>query len=117
MKKAFGFVKYFRKKHKAKDLQKAVDKISAVELMIDNKYMVVDPEKYHVAMLDNLWSMYEGERLIAFCENLKYYCDIKNAYAGAKVDKKANLLVSLKYEDDTVKPYAYFDGKEIHLYK
>lgn len=111
------FARYFKNKRSQKNDQKAIDKLTAVDNLIRDKYLMIDTPNYIVAMLDNLWSMYEGDRLIAFCENLKYYCDIQNAYHNKKVDKKARLVISLKYEDDTVKPYAYFDGKEVILFE
>lgn len=109
--------RYFRIKKVKKDYQRVIDKLTSVDSLIENKYMMIDTEKYQVAMLDNLWSMYENERLIAFCENIKYYCDVQNGYKGLKVEKKANLLISLKYENDEVEPYAFFDGEQINLYQ
>ncbi|MBK5720143.1 hypothetical protein JGH11_04580 [Dysgonomonas sp. Marseille-P4677] len=113
-----GIIAYFRQKRKAYNNQKATTKISAVEKLIESKFMLIDTKNYQVAMLDNLWALYpEGEKQINFCESLKYYCDIQNAYKGYKVNKKAKLLISLKYENNDVLPYAYFDGKNITLYR
>lgn len=112
-----GLIKYFRQKQKADNHKKAIAKISAVEELIESNYMIVDTQKYQIAMLDNLYSLYEGENLISFCASLKYYCDIQNAYHGHKVDRRANLLISLKYENEDVTPYAYFDGKNIIKYQ
>lgn len=111
------FARYFKNKRSRKNDQKAIDKLTAVDRLIQYKYLMFDTPNYLVVMLDNLWSKYEADRLIAFCENLKYYCDIQNAYHNKTVDKKAKLVISLKYEDDTVKPYAYFDGKDVVLFE
>jgi len=112
-----GIITYFKQKGKAERHQRSISKISAVEQLIESKYLLIDTKNYQVAMLDNLWSLYpEGEKQINFCQSLKYYCDIQNAYHGNKVDKRAKLLISLKYEDDDVTPYAYFDGKNVTLY-
>lgn len=108
---------YFREKRKRDNHQKAVSKISAVEKLIESNFMLIDTKNYQVAMLDNLWTLYpEGKKQINFCSSLKYYCDIQNAYHGHKVNKRAKLLISLKYENDDVLPYAYFDGKKVALY-
>ena len=72
-----GIIGYFRQKRKEEKHNKAISKISAVERLIESK-----------AMLDNLWSLYpEGEKQINFCNSLKYYCDIQNAFYGHKVNK------------------------------
>jgi len=113
-----GIVKYFRDKRRAENNQKAVSKMSAVDKLIESKFLLVNTKNYQVVMLDNLWDLYpEGEKQINFCKSLKYYCDLQNAYHGSKVNKKAKLLISLKYENDSVSPYAYFDGKTITLYQ
>ncbi|MDU1893059.1 MAG: hypothetical protein E6767_20475 [Dysgonomonas sp.] len=83
-----GIIGYFRQKRKEEKHNKAISKISAVERLIESKAMLVDTKNYHVAMLDNLWSLYpEGEKQINFCNSLKYYCDIQNAFYGHKVNK------------------------------
>lgn len=112
-----GIIGYIRQKRKAEKHQKAISKISAVEKLIESKYMLIDTKNYQVAMLDNLWALYpEGEEQINFCKSLIYYCNIQNAYNGQKVNKRAKLLVSLKYENEDVLPHAYFDGKKVIAY-
>ena len=110
------FFRYFKQKKTTEGTKEAISKFNAIDTLISQKNLVIDTENYHVAMLDNLWSMYEDDRLINFCKNLKFYCDMQNAYKGHKVVKKKNLLISLKYENDDVKPFCYFDGKGIIEY-
>ncbi len=98
------------------DDQQVIRKLNAVEELITQKFMVVDQVNYQVAMLDNLWSMYDEQKQIHLCENLVFYCNIQNAYKGDEVKKDKNLLISLKYEDNSVEPFAYFDGKTIIKY-
>ncbi len=99
------------------ELIKIVDNINT---LICNRYMIIDTEKYCVAMLDNLYDQYleeenepdkcrkfEGINMINFCNRLKTYCDFHNGFL--KPHLKDKLLISLKYENNDVIPYAYFD--------
>lgn len=110
------YFKYFRKKRKVEHDLQAIRKINAVEELIRQKFMLVDIANYQVAMLDNLWSMYAAEKQVYLCENIIFYCNIQNAYKGDEVKSDKNLLISLKYEDNSVVPFAYFDGKEVIEY-
>lgn len=86
--------------------QKTVENI---DLLIEQKYMMVDPANYHVVMLDNLWSKYKGEMQLVFCKNLVFYCDIQNAYHDKKVKRKHKLLISLKNKKNEVSPAYVYD--------
>lgn len=91
-----------------------------IQLLIKNKYMIVDVMKYHVAMLDNLYNIFGNTELINFCNRIKIYCDLQNGWSLITpiTDEQApshtrdignRLLISLKYENNEVKPFAYFD--------
>lgn len=99
------------------DNKKAIDKITIVDKFIHEKYLLIDTKKYQVALLDNFWALYENEKQVNLCLNLKYYCDIKNSYNGDVVNSEANLLISLKYENNEVVPHAYFDGEKVIRYE
>lgn len=95
--------------------QKTVENI---DLLIEQKYMIVDTVNYHVSMLDNLWSKYKGEMQLTFCKNLVFYCDIQNAYHGKKVKKNQNLLISLKNKKNDVHPaFVYYRIHELKKLK
>ena len=54
-----GIVKYFRDKRRAENNQRAVSKISAVDKLIESKFLLVDTKNYQVVMLDNLYNIIE----------------------------------------------------------
>lgn len=78
--------------------------LSQMELLIRRKYMIFNSEHYHVAMLDNLWSMFPGKKKENFCKRMLFYCDIMNAYNGKPVLGARPLIISLKNKEGDVTP-------------
>ncbi|PXV61256.1 hypothetical protein CLV62_12589 [Dysgonomonas alginatilytica] len=94
--------------------------VDNVNTLIRNKYMIIDTDEYSVAMLDNLYDhflevenqpdgirKFEGEAMRNFCNRLKTYCDFHRGFNEHWMKDK--LLISLKYKNNDVIPYAYFD--------
>lgn len=89
----------------------ASHELQVVNIMQDFEkkgYLKVDTEKYHVAMLQELWDIYSDDKRLDFLHNIKFYCHIMNAYYAKPVDKEAVLLISIKDENDNVEPKWYY---------
>lgn len=105
------------KKQRQKEAKKALSKFSAVESLIEKKFMIVNHKNYHVAMLEELWNVYTGEKLLNFCDSLIFYCNMKNAFESIDVPEVPILTVSLtvyiKYGEDKVKTYCTYKNRKI----
>ncbi len=102
---------------KISDAQHGINKISAVETLIANKMMLVHPEKYHVAMLAELWNLYSDEKKHDLCQNILFYCKVKNNLSGGLNNGNPVLLVSIKDSQNNVSPFAYYKNEKIELIK
>lgn len=95
------------------DLDEIRKIVTDINFWITGKKMLIDTSEYHVAMLDNLYELHledtktEGDLMIEFCNKLKTYCDYHNGFDEHHMKDK--LLIYLKYENNEVKPFAYFD--------
>lgn len=91
--------------------------ITLIDGFIEANYLIINTESYLIAMLDNFWSLYATkERQVNLLNNLKFYCDIMNAYHGKPVVKNVTMAVSLKDENNNnVKPAFYFKNDTVIL--
>ena len=109
-----GIARRNRRKAKRKGGPDAGRLITLIDGFVEAGYLMIDTESYFVAMLDNFWSLYATrERQVNLLNNLKFYCNIMNAYHNKPVDMKAVLLVSLKDEQNNVEPAFYFKDDSI----
>lgn len=90
--------------------------ITLIESFENRRFLMISPATYQVAILDIFWDLYATEeRRHNLLDNLLFYCNIKNAYAGKPIDQEAVLTVSMKYENDEVVPKFYYKNKTIAL--
>jgi hypothetical protein len=111
-----SFTRKLRKKLEKGSIGKkaAVNKFHAMEELISRNMMMVVPEKYYVAMLEELWNMYGEENKTDFCENILYYCNLKNSFAQIAIPENPTLTISIKYPDDEVRDFAAYSKGKIY---
>lgn len=111
-----GIARRNRRKAKRKGGPDAGRLITLIDGFVEAGYLMIDTESYHVAMLDNFWSLYATkERQVNLLNNLKFYCDIMNAYHNKPVVKEVVMIISLKDENNNVEPSFYFKDDSIIL--
>lgn len=94
----------------------AASVVTIIGKFIDAGYLAIDTKNYHVSMLDNFWSLYKTEeRQLNLLNNLRFYCNIMNAYRADPADPEAVLLVSMKDEAGEVEPKFYYKNGTIAL--
>ncbi|MEA5062644.1 MAG: hypothetical protein VB054_04825 [Petrimonas sp.] len=83
--------------------------ITLIDGFVEAGYLMIDTLSYHIAMLDNFWSLYATkERQVNLLNNLKFYCNIMNAYHNKPVVNNVAMIVSLKDEEENVEPVFYY---------
>lgn len=111
-----SFTRKLRRKLEKGDVGKKIvlKKFNAVEELIDRNMMMVVPEKYYVAILEELWNMYGEENKPDFCENILYYCKLKNSFNQEAIPENPTLTISIKYPDDEVKTLGCYRERKIY---
>ena len=95
--------------------QYAVNKFSSIEKLVKNKMLLIKAEDYHVTMLSELWNLYNDEKKHHLCQNILFYCQVTNNFAGVPKKENPVLLISIKNGANDVTPFAYFKDAKIDL--